>query len=232
MKNTIIKAIYQIRARLMRWLKPKKSYFLAAKNTKPLSRKFGFDRGTPIDRFWIESFLKENENHIKGVCLEIGDSRYTREFGAKIVRSDILDINKNNKMANLYGDLRNLRNLIADNTYDCLILTHVLGMIDNYEAAIAECKRIIKPGGILLVTTACISPVHEIDYNYFRFTVASARYVFGKYFRKNNLEVKSFGNVLTGQCFWVGIAREELTPKELEYNDPHYPCIITVRAKK
>lgn len=28
--------------------------------TEPISRKFGFDRGCPIDRYYINSFLKQN----------------------------------------------------------------------------------------------------------------------------------------------------------------------------
>ena len=43
---------------------------------KPLSDVFGLDRGTPIDRYYVENFLKTRSGLIKGRVLEIGDSIY------------------------------------------------------------------------------------------------------------------------------------------------------------
>ncbi len=228
-----INQVKALRSKVFLRLRPSKKYWLATKNLKPLSKKFGFDRGTPIDRFWIESFLKENKKHIKGVCLEIGDNIYILKFGQrKVITSDILDIDRKNEKANIIGDLRNLKKVIKDNTYDCIILTHVLGMIDDYHSAISELKRILKPGGTLLLTTSCFSPAYSVKTNFWRFTTASARYVFEKHFSKNSLKVKSYGNVLAGQCFWVGMSQEELTRDQLEYNDPHFPCVVAVYAIK
>lgn len=232
MINTMVNTIRLVRAFTMKTIKPQENYFFATRSLKPLSSKFGFDRGTPIDRYYIEKFLADNKDKIKGRCLEIGDNRYTKKYGvSKVKISDILDIDKKNKKANIHANLKNLKSL-KSNLYDCIILTHVLGMIDDYEAAVRECKRILKPGGTILVTTSCLSPAHDINANFFRFTVASTRYVFGKYFNKKNLVVKSYGNVLAGQYFWVGLAQEELTKKELEFNDPNYPCVVALRASK
>ena len=55
-------------------------------------------------------------------------------------------------------------------------------------------------------------------------------YLFDKHFSK--VTVGSLGNVLAGQYFWVGMAQEELTTKELEYKDKRFQCVITVVAKK
>lgn len=228
-----VKILRSLRAQLIRRIRPKNGYWLATKSPIPLSRKFGFDRGTPIDRFWIEKFLAENKNYIRGVCLEIGDNNYTKKYGArKVTKSDILDVQRSNKKATIYGNLKNLKGIVSDNTYDSIILTHVLGLIDNYEAAVKECKRITKPGGAILFTSACFSPTYDISTNFWRFTPASAKYIFGKFFDKNKLFVNSYGNVLTGQCFWVGMAQDELTQKELEFNDPKFPCIVVLRAIK
>src|SRR3954466_14293166 len=48
----------------------------------PLSTEFGFDRGTPIDRYYIEAFLAANAGDVRGRVLEIGDDSYSRQFGA------------------------------------------------------------------------------------------------------------------------------------------------------
>jgi glycosyltransferase involved in cell wall biosynthesis len=39
----------------------------------PISQDFGFDRGTPIDRHYVEDFLTRNSGDIKGRVLEVGD---------------------------------------------------------------------------------------------------------------------------------------------------------------
>jgi SAM-dependent methyltransferase len=226
-----MKAILKTRSLVMRYLRPAGFYWLATRDLHPISDKFGFDRGTPIDRFWIEGFLGSNKGSIKGDCLEITDNTYTREFGNNISRSDVLDINKSNKSATIFGDLRNL-NMIRDNTYDCVILTHVLGIIDDYHAAISEIFRILKPGGTLLATVSCFSPVYDPSANLWRFTPAGAKYVFEKYFFPVNLTIKSYGNVFAGQCFWAGMSQEELSRQELEYNDPRFPCIVAIKAVK
>lgn len=193
----------------------------------PLSHRFGFDRGTPIDRYWIENFLTEHRSLITGRCLEITDNTYTRRFGTKVIAADVLDINDKNKKANIIGDLRNLKN-IKDNTYDCIILTHVLGLVDDLPSAVSAIHRILKPGGNVLVTVSCFSP--DFDHlGFWRFTPNGLRFLFDKRF---SVDVRTYGNVLAGQAFWVGMAQEELTTEQLNYVDQRYPCIVAIRATK
>ena len=40
---------------------------------QPISNVFGFDRGQPIDRYYVENFLSENASLIRGVVLEVAD---------------------------------------------------------------------------------------------------------------------------------------------------------------
>ncbi len=231
--DTFKNILLSIRARINRTLFPARNYWLAAKTTKPISTKYGFDRGTPIDRYWIEDFLSNNKKYIKGRCLEVTDDAYTFKYGGKKVsQADVLDVDKSNKKANFYGDLRDLKNVVEDNTYDCIILTQVLGLIDNLGNAVSECHRILKPGGVLLVTSACFSPTYDLKSDYWRFTPHGAENLFGRFFDENDLEVTSYGNVLAGQCFWVGMSQEDLTTEELQYNDPRFPCIVAIKAIK
>lgn len=228
----IKKVVGKIRAPVMRFLKPKTRYFLfkPKKSLNPISTKYGFDRGLPIDRYYIEKFLKENKKYIKGRVLEVHDNEYTTRFGGrKVKESDVLDIDTSNKAANIYDDLRNLKKIGSD-TYDCFIITQTLGVIDRYEAVVKECWRILKPGGTLLVTVSSMGPAWDLKENYWRFTSASLKYLFSKHFPKRNLKVNSYGNVLSGQGYWVGLSTEEFKKSELDYNDPHFPIIVTLRV--
>jgi len=51
----------------------KKPQWHNLRTVQPISRVFGFDRGTPIDRVYIENFLEKNKNLIKGVVCEIAE---------------------------------------------------------------------------------------------------------------------------------------------------------------
>jgi SAM-dependent methyltransferase len=231
MNKFILPYMRKFRAVLLRTLKPSTRYFLATRSLEPMSKKFGYDRGKPIDRYFIETFLKRNSQKIHGTCLEITDTNYIDTFGTGVTHADALDIDTSNRRATIHADLRHMPS-VGDNTYDCIILTHVLGIIDDVPAAVSECYRILKPGGTILATSSCLSPVYDQQLNYWRFTVASMRYLFGKSFPPQNIEVLSYGNVLTGQCFWVGMSQEELSETELSYNDPMFPNIIAVTAVK
>ena len=60
----------------------------------PLSREFGYDRGQPVDRYYIEAFLAASSGLIRGRVLEIGDRSYTERFGGdRVTQSDVLNVN-------------------------------------------------------------------------------------------------------------------------------------------
>lgn len=222
----------RIRASFTRRIKPASLYWSPIRSVKPLSTKVGFDRGTPIDRFYIELFMREYARDIHGVCLEVGDNRYTLTHGReKVERADVLDADTNNKKAAIIGDLRNLSQVI-DNSYDCIILTHVLGLIDDYDSAIGTIHRILKKDGVLLYIGSCLPITREIEGAFWRFTRTGAEYIFKKRFGKDNVSVCTYGNVLIASSIMAGMAQEELENEELLYNDPHYPCIVAVRAVK
>src|SRR3954452_24936630 len=50
----------------------------------PVSRRWGFDRGLPIDRYFIESSLARSRADIRGRVLEVKDGGYTRRFGSAV----------------------------------------------------------------------------------------------------------------------------------------------------
>lgn len=51
------------------------------KRTAPISSDFGFSRGTPIDRYYIEKFLRNHKDAVKGNLLEVADDGYIRKYG-------------------------------------------------------------------------------------------------------------------------------------------------------
>lgn len=63
----------------------------AFRRTTPISRKWGYDRGTSIYRGYIAEFLSAHSSEIKGCVLEFDEDRYTRQFGGnRVSRSDVM----------------------------------------------------------------------------------------------------------------------------------------------
>ena len=103
---------------------------------------FGFDRGNPIDRYYIEDFcaataaLSEyTPGAIHGHVLEVGGDTYTRQFGLGVERIDILDASPENPRATIVADLTDGSNLPSD-IYDCVICLQTLLFIYDVKAAI------------------------------------------------------------------------------------------------
>ncbi|MEO8764193.1 MAG: methyltransferase domain-containing protein [Ginsengibacter sp.] len=196
---------------------------------------FGLDRGTPIDRYYIEGFLNNHRALITGHVLEVAESHYSRKFGTDVASFEVLHFNNENPRATIIGDLTDKRTLPA-NTIDCFICTQTFQFIYNYKDAIRGAHQLLKKNGVLLATIAGISQVSRYDMDrwgdYWRFTTLSAAKSFGDVFGENQVTVNCFGNVLSTVAFLEGISAEELTADELNYKDDNYQMLITILARK
>jgi SAM-dependent methyltransferase len=203
------------------------------RRVEPISRSFGYDRGRPIDRLYIEAFLEQHRADIAGHVLEIGDDRYTRQFGgARVATADVLDLQTDNPHATIYGDLT--RDVLPVGRYNCLIATQVLQFVYDLPAAVASLHRALAPGGVLLVTLPTVSQICRFDMerwgDYWRFTSASARRLLGDVFGPERVAVVTYGNVLAACAFLYGLAAEDLSEDELFSHDPDYELLVAARA--
>jgi SAM-dependent methyltransferase len=202
----------------------------------PVGRSFGFDRGQPIDRYYIEGFLQRHSTDIRGRVLEVGDPGYTRRFGGdRVTRADVLHVEPGNPHATLVGELATGQG-IPRAAFDCLIVTQTLFMIYDIRGAVANAHAALKPGGVLLATLPGISQVVRYDMDrwgdYWRFTTRSAGQLFAEVFPAANVTVEAHGNVLAAVGFLHGLSANELLPEELDSRDDDYQLLITVRASR
>ena len=201
----------------------------------PLSPCFGFDRGTPVDRYYIEQFLTANQQLVKGRVLEIGDAAYTKKFGGdRVTQSDVLHVVEGNPDATIVGDLTDAAQIPSD-AFDCFILTQTLHLVYEMRQALDTVYRILKPGGVVLATVPGITQVSEDEWTPYwcwAFTTTSVTKLFKEVFPEENIEVECFGNVLAATAFLQGMAAEELKASELAHRDRHYQMLITIKATK
>jgi hypothetical protein len=208
----------------------------ALRRLAPVSRQFGLDRGRPVDRYFIERFLRQCRSDIRGRVLEVGDANYTRRIGGdRVTKSDVLHAVEGNPNATLVGDLATGRG-IPSGVFDCLIMTQTFQFIYDVLPAVGHAAAALKPGGVLLATVPGISQISRYDMDrwgdYWRFTSLAARKLFAGFFGAEQVAVAAHGNVLAAMAFLQGLAAEELTAEELDYADPDYELVITVRALK
>lgn len=201
----------------------------------PISSAWGFDRGLPIDRHYIERFLTREANSIAGCVLEIGDDSYTRRFGgASVTVSDVLHVAPGAPQATIIGDLTRADH-IPTNRFDCVILTQTLQLIYDVHAAIRTLFRIVKPGGVVLATVPGITPISDTQWSrqwYWNFTRLSAARLFQEQFPASCVRVDTQGNLLSALAFLQGLAAQELSPEELAHADERYDVTIAVKAVK
>ena len=205
------------------------------RHTDPISRDWGYDRGVPIDRRYIDDFVAAHSSDVRGSVLEVQEPEYTRACGGpRVTASSVLDIDAANPRATVVADLRNARNIAAEQ-FDCIILTQTLHVIDDMGAALRECHRILKPGGVLLATLPAASRVcleYGRDGDLWRMTPAGARLLFRSAFAPSTVTTSEYGNVLTNVAFLHGAATAELSDAEFDTRDPYFVALTGVRAKK
>ena len=205
------------------------------RRTDPVSRDWGYDRGMPIDRRHIEDFLAAHSSDVRGAVLEVQEDDFTLALGGQRVRRhDILDIDETNPRATVLADLR-VAPEIASDTYDCIILTQTLHVIDDMSAVLRECYRILKPEGVLLATFPAASRVcleYGEEGDYWRTTPAGARALLRSSFGPSIISSEGLGNVLTNTAFLYGLSACDLTDEEFTAHDPYFPALAGVRAKK
>jgi SAM-dependent methyltransferase len=210
--------------------------FGSLRRSTPISRRWGKDRGTPIDRYYIERFLASHAADIRGHVLEIGFATYTRRFGGgAVTKSDVLHVAPGNPAATIVADLAEGDELPSD-TFDCIILTQTLQFIYEVRAAARTVARILKPGGVLLVTVGGLSQLSRWDSerwgHYWNFTTDSVDRLFAESFPAGTWTVESFGTVLAATAFLYGLSSDDLRAAELDRHDPDYQVVIAARAVK
>ena len=203
----------------------------ALRRTTPISDSWGYDRGQPIDRYYINSFLGEHRRDIRGDVLEVRENLYVDRYGTDISRSDVLDIDPDNARATMTADLAQPGSLPLEK-FDCIVLTQTLQYVSDVPVAVQNLRGALRPNGVLLVTVPGANRGDEDPRcpSLWSFTEAGCTQLFTTQFGDANVDVQAYGNVLTSMAFLTGLAREELKPEELDVHDVRFPVIVAVRA--
>jgi len=222
-----------------RWLRSLRARLLMmalAYSPNPIYPSFGWGAGTPVDRHFIDLFLSRERASVQGRVLEVGGREYTAAYGGdRVTRSDVLSAVASDDPSVIVADL-SAAPQIADDTYDCIILTQTLHYVFDMPKAIAELHRILRPGGSLLLTVPGISQISTWDMerwgDRWRLTDLAVNELLATRFDPDAIQVSTYGNAASAVSFLQGIPAEKLSPKVLSTVNREYQVLVAASARK
>jgi SAM-dependent methyltransferase len=93
------------------------------------------------------------------------------------------------------ADLAHLA-VLAEGQFDTVVCTQVLEHVADPGAALAEMRRVLRPGGTLIVTVPHLSRRHELPHDYFRYTQEGLRALLARA-GLEIVEVGAYGGLLS-----------------------------------
>jgi len=85
-------------------------------------------------------------------------------------------------------DICNDKHVESMGKYDLVFADQVLEHVKEPQHAVDNLKKLLNPGGCVVVTTVCLFPLHDLPGDYWRFTPFGLEHLFRAY-----KEVKSYG---------------------------------------
>lgn len=202
---------------------------------EPISNIFGMERGLPIDRYYIEKFLDENSQYIKGTVLEVDGREYTLKYGSNIERSISMHVCDTSGENSIIANLETGEGII-EGLADCFVLTQTLLCIFDVRTVAENTVRFLKRGGVALITVSGITQISRYDMDrwghYWSFTTASLKRLFEECKDVESVEITAYGNVKSSASGLYGLAVEDMDEADLIYHDDDYQQIIAAVVKK
>jgi len=199
------------------------------RRVRPFSESYGFDRGTPIDRHYVDRFFAEHRALITGRVLEIQTTDHIRRYGIDVSKADTLDINPAFHPTHCC-DLAHA-GTVPTGSYDCFLLPNTLCFLRDLDGALAEARRIVRKGGAILATVPGFVPLTPDVPDYWHASADGWRVIAERVWIGCEVEVATHGNCLAAAAAMFGVAVEELTAEELDTVDPRYPVLVTISCR-
>jgi SAM-dependent methyltransferase len=200
---------------------------------RPFSEQWGTERGTPIDRVFIEAFLAEHRRDVRGRVLEVKEVRYATTFGTGVTSSHVVDIDPKNAAASIVADLAVPSSLPAQR-FDCAIITQTLQFVSDLDAALRNIYDALAPGGVALITMPAVSRLEVTLASEERWRVLprGLEALIARSCPGSTGEVRGYGGLPTCLGFLLSLGAEELDRSDLDHHDEHFPLLVAARIER
>lgn len=96
---------------------------------------------------------------------------------------------------------------IADGSFDCVFCSGVLEHVDDYVSALAQIRRVLRPGGVLLLGVPFRQPIHLPPTDYWRFTEFGVKHLLKDGFEKVTITPVNESVPSFPAAYWVEATR-------------------------
>lgn len=198
---------------------------------KPFSNCHGWDRGTPLDRYYVDRFFERHSSHISGDVLEIDRNIYTHRYGHGLRTVHSVDIDPLSQPTFLC-DLAHCEQIVPSDAYDCVLLPCTLHHLRELDRCLKNVLRVVKPGGVVLATGAGMVRLDAEGIDFWHHTPDGWRELLRNLWPDCEIVVEGEGNCLAVVAFNLGLAWEELKTKELDHYDGLFPVVTSIYCRK
>jgi hypothetical protein len=197
---------------------------------QPIHENWGWSEGTPIARYYLNSFMRDLNRNISGLVLEFGEPTYAQNCNCTY---EIIDIDPANSRANIHGDICNPTiGKEYRNRYDVIICTAVLQYVTDPQIAVVNMRNMLKVGGSLILAQQALSrldPGAPAGTDRWRFTQHGIAQMMKGF---ESLHIRHYGNVYAICAYMLGLPAEKVDIDKLAFADPFHPVITGAHGKK
>jgi SAM-dependent methyltransferase len=140
----------------------------------PVVKRIGRSLSNKLTRVTLDRFVRRHASPGRTLDLGAQNGPYAVWFPRRVG----VDI-RPGRGVSIISDAQALG--LLDAVFDVVLCTEVLEHLPEPQSAIAEMYRVLKPGGMLLLTTRFLFPIHDAPHDYFRFTKYGLRHLLRRF---------------------------------------------------
>lgn len=151
---------------MFEWLRRQRSVF------EDSLTKRGLAHTLSLSRFSLHRLTtRALRQHARGSCLDAGSGRgpYHQLLLARCRSVTTMDVEDRARKVDVKGDIQAMQ-AFTDGEFDLVLCTQVLEHVPRPWDAMSEFRRVLRPGGKLILTVPHLSAMHEVPHDYYRFT--------------------------------------------------------------